>query len=191
MIKDFFQESIEEAKEWTRGRYWHWRLILWGYMVYIFLYSLINPMYQSWFKPLNLGIHELGHVIFSPFGQFIMITGGTFLQCLIPLISFLMFYRQRDYFAISISFCWLATNFFDVAIYIADARKMELPMISPFRGDNIIHDWNYLLTQLGLLQMNIGIAFLIKMLAVFSMLTGLILGGWLLFRMKKKKGSSL
>lgn len=44
---------------------------------------------------LNLGIHELGHMLFRPAGEFLCIAGGTILQLLIPIISVFMFVRQQ------------------------------------------------------------------------------------------------
>lgn len=119
------------------------------------------------------------------FGQFIGIAGGTILQCLMPFIGVVNFYRQRDFFAITLCFGWLSTNLFDVARYVADARSMELPLVMLFGNENVIHDWNYLLGKLGILQFDTGIAFFIKILAVLSMLACLFCGGRLIWLMKK------
>lgn len=144
-------------------------------------------MYESIFKGLDLGIHEIGHVVFSPFGEFLAVAGGSILQCLVPIASMVMFFRQRDYFAIAFAWGWLAINLFDVATYAADARIMALPLVSPFAGgDEPIHDWNYLLSHMHLLNLDTTIAMLIRLFAVFSMLLCLILGGWLVVLMTGK-----
>lgn len=144
-------------------------------------------MYQSWFKPLNLGIHELGHMLFRPLGEFMMVLGGTFWQLTVPKISFFMFYKQRDYFALAVSFCWLATNYYDVATYIGDARARELPLVSPFGIGPITHDWHYLLTRLGMLELDTTIAAVIRVLAAVSMIIGLGWGVWTISKMIKSR----
>jgi len=141
-------------------------------------------MYSSIFKGINLGIHEIGHIVFSVFGHFIMMAGGTILQCLAPVISIFLFYRQRDFFAIAICFGWLATNLFDVATYVADARAMALPLVSPF-GVEAAHDWHYLLGELGILKLDRFLGGLIRIIGSLNMLICLIFGGWLLLIMFK------
>ncbi len=186
-IKDWFETFFREASEWAEGKFGPLRLLLWLFLLYILLRHLMDPMYQSIFKPLNLGIHELGHIIFSPLGQFLMIAGGTIAQCLVPLISFFMFLKQRDFFAITVSFCWMGTNLFSVGGYMADARKMELPLVTPFRGEEIIHDWNYLFGKLGLLNSDTALGGFVRVLAIMNMVIGLGFGAWLLLKMFKKK----
>jgi len=43
---------------------------------------------------------------------------------------------------------WCGYNIVNVSYYMADAVLMQLPLLG---GDNVIHDWNYLLTSLNLL----------------------------------------
>jgi len=186
-LKDWNESFFHEASVWAEDKFAPLRLILWLFLLYVLLRHLGDPMYQSIFKPLNLGIHELGHLIFSPFGQFLTVAGGTIAQCLVPLISFFMFYRQKDYFAFTVSFCWMGTNLFSVAGYMADARAMALPLVTPFGGEEIIHDWNYLLGKLGLLHSNTVLGGFVRLLAILNMVIGLTFGAWLLLKMFKKK----
>ena len=185
MLKKHLVDFFAEAGEWARQRWWPLRLLLCLYFVYAFINHLRDPFYQSWFKPINLGIHELGHILFSLFGQFLAVAGGSIFQLLVPVISVFIFYRQRDFFAISVSAMWLSTNLFDVSTYIADAREMELPLVSPFGGDDIIHDWNYLLGKLGLLNWDRFLAGTVKTWAIVSMFAGLAFAAWLLMEMIK------
>ncbi|RKZ34872.1 hypothetical protein DRQ33_01175, partial [bacterium] len=92
------REILDDIREWSRGRNPIFRIILLLFFLYIGIRHLADPMFNSIFKSLNLGIHELGHIVFGPFGEFLSIAGGTILQCLMPVISMLMFYNQRDYF---------------------------------------------------------------------------------------------
>jgi len=181
--KQSLQVLRHEVLTWCgEKRWWHWRLPFLLFFAYILVRHLASPDYQSIFKGLNLGIHELGHMVFGLLGEFIGVAGGTLLQCLVPIGSMVMFLRQRDFFAIAVCFGWLSTNLFDVATYAGDARAMELPLVSPGVGD-VVHDWNYLLGHLGLLQADQAITFLFRAGAVLSMAICLVAGGWLLWRM--------
>ena len=114
------------------------------YFFWVFRNHLQNPFYSSLVGGLNLGIHELGHFLWSPLGEFWGVLGGSLTQCLVPVVVMVLFYRQRDYFAIAIGLCWLATNLFSVATYAADGLTQQLELVSPV-GDDPIHDWGYLL----------------------------------------------
>lgn len=184
---EFVNSVRENAIVWCRGKDWKLRLPLLIWFVYVLVRHLADPMYNSILAPVNLGIHELGHFIFSIFGQFISMAGGTILQLLAPLFLMINFYRQGDFFAITLCFGWLSTNLFNVATYIADARAMDLPLVMVFGNENVIHDWNYLLSKLGLLQFDTIIAFLVRFLAVLSMLVCLYSGGWLLWKIVKNQ----
>ena len=140
-----------DIHDWCQGRWWQLRVPLLLFFAWVWLQHSTNPEYQSVFKGLNLGIHELGHYVFAPFGDRMAAWGGSLLQCLVPLIGMAMFLKQRDYFAIAFAWGWLATNYFEVAPYVADAVKMQLPLVTP-GGGHAIHDWNYLLGDLGWLR---------------------------------------
>lgn len=184
-IRVFLGSVYSEALEWCRGKNWKWRLLLLLGFGYILYKHLSNPEYTSILGGLNLGIHELGHMLFSVFGEFIGITGGTAIQLLAPIFGVVNFYRQRDFFAIALCFGWLSTNLFNVSLYVSDARSMDLPLVAISGSENTLHDWNYLLSKLGILQFDASLAFLIKSFAVLTMLICLSLGSWLLLQMRK------
>jgi len=98
-----------------------------------------------------------------------------------------MFYRQKDFFAFTVSFCWMGTNLFSIAVYMADARAMALPLVTPFGGEEIIHDWNYLLGKLGLINSDAVLGDFVRVLAILNMVVGLTFGAWLILKMFKKK----
>ena len=173
------------ADECATGKLWWPRLPLLLWMAWIWWHQWADSMYQSLIKGLNLGIHELGHAIFMFLGQFVGIAGGSFFQCLAPVIGMAMFVRQRDPFAVCFAFGWLATNFFDVATYAGDAQAMELPLVSPFGGDEIIHDWNWLLERTGLLEHDQAIAGLFRFAGHASFVLCVAGGAWTLWRMAR------
>jgi hypothetical protein len=178
IVKSFHSDVVK----WCRGRIWYVRLPLLVWFAYILVNHLADPLYQSLFKWLNLGIHELGHPLFSWLGEFMHAAGGTLLQCAAPVAAMVMFCRMRDYFAIAACLGWLSTNLFDVATYAADARAMALPLVTPGGGE-AQHDWNFMLGRLGLLHWDGAIAFVLRIVAASLMLACLAGGGYLLWRM--------
>lgn len=172
--------------EWIEGclhdKIWWARAPLLLWMAWIWAHHVSDPLYQSLIKGLNLGIHELGHIVFG-FGDFISIAGGTLLQCGVPLVGMAMFARQRDPFAVCFAFGWLGTNFMDVAVYAGDARAMELPLVSPFAGDEILHDWNWMLGRLGWLVHDQAVAVFFRLLGHASFAVCLGGGAWVLWKM--------
>ena len=110
------------------------------------------------------------------------------MQLALPMFGVFNFYRQNDFFSIALCFGWLASSLFDAATYIADARTMELPLVAPFGGgDGIMHDWNYLLSHMGLLQLDTVIGFLTRCAATVAMCACLAGGAWLLWQMKNSR----
>jgi len=183
MTAGFFKEFIGEGEEWARGRTPWLRAVLWFFFLYVFIRHLSSSEYGSIFSGINLGIHELGHVVFSFMPMFITVAAGTLFQLAAPIASIFVFLKQNDYFALTVSLGWLSTSLFGVARYAGDARKMELPLVSPFGGEDIIHDWNYMLNKLGLLGAAPGISALFWLLAFLSMTLALLWGGYLLLIM--------
>ncbi len=192
ILKEFFESFLAGAADWCQGRRWQLRLPLLIGFAYILFRYWTKSGYSDILGWLNWGIHELGHMIFSFLGLFMKIAGGTIFQLFAPFYGMFNFWRQEDYFSIVLCFGWLSCNLFGVAAYIADARTMILPMAVPFyTGGNVIHDWNYLLTRMGLLRYDLTLAFFVRFLASISMLICLVFGAWLLVQMKVTKGKKL
>jgi len=146
------QRLREATVEAARGKVWWYRAPLLLPLGWILLQHVRAEDYSSIFSGLNLAIHEAGHLLFMWSGNdFLTVGGGTMLQCLCPVFAGIVFYRQRDFFAITIALFWLGTNFAHIAPYAADARAQLLPLVSPFPGAPG-HDWNYLLGTMGLLR---------------------------------------
>ena len=106
---------------------------------------------------VNLPFHEAGHVLFSPFGRFLTVLGGSLMQVAVPLVcsaAFLL--KTRDPFAASVTTWWAGQSLMDLAPYVADARALQLPLLGGHTGAEVEgHDWEYLLTALGLLDRDV------------------------------------
>lgn len=110
------------------------------YSSYLLLFTTPHWIFLDYF---NLIIHEAGHTLFSPFGKFIEIFGGSFLQIFIPFLICFYFILHDDFFSAYFSLFWVGNNFINVSVYVADAQAQQLPLIA----DDLIHDWNWLLTE--------------------------------------------
>jgi hypothetical protein len=124
---------------------------------------------------INLAVHELGHMLFMPFGfavlgETMVILGGSLTQIAFPLIFVAYFLRarkgRRDVFASMVCLWWAAINVLGVAIYCNDARAGVLMLISGETGqESDAHDWNNLLTRWGALNQDHAIADVMRRMA--------------------------
>ncbi len=135
---------------------------------------------------VNLPFHEAGHILFRPFGDFMTSLGGTLGQLLMPLIATLvLLLKTRDPFGASVGLWWFGQNFLDIAPYINDARAGQLPLLGGNFGHSSpygFHDWEYILTETGLLHLDHGLAQASHMLGSLIMLSALAWGAVLLYR---------
>lgn len=108
----------------------------------------------SFLHKVDLVFHEAGHVLFSPFGQFLTVLGGSLLQVLIPILCAIALIRTSgDRVGAAICAWWAGQNLIDLAPYIGDARALQLPLLGGKTGAEVEgHDWEWLLTRLGWLQ---------------------------------------
>ena len=64
-LRDWLLGLHGEVLSWCEGRRWIWRAPLLVFFAYIAVRHLADPLYTSIFGGINLGIHELGHVVFN------------------------------------------------------------------------------------------------------------------------------
>ena len=162
------------------GRAFVWVVLLvWG-VKFIFTPVSGEAFFASYMHLVNLPFHEAGHVIFSPFGRFIQVLGGTLGQWLIPLVVTVSFVVKANRFAASVGLWWLGQSFMDIAPYMDDARAGQLMLIGGVTGSEVedYHDWEIILTRLDLMQYDHVIARISFGCGVLLMLTALVWGGW-------------
>lgn len=183
---------LEDAADWAEGRWWAPRLALWIYLAYAAFRHLEDPEYSSFlFGAVTFGVHELGHVVLSPLGEFLGIAGGSLAQILAPILvglGFLYWQQdgepQRDYFALAVAGVWLAFSLHHLALYVGDARRQLLPLLG--LSSDPLHDWAYLLGHFGLLDHDRRLASLIRLAALLTSLLSLGFSAWLLKRMASR-----
>lgn len=100
-----------------------------------------------------LPFHEFGHLAFKPFGEFMMLLGGTIGQHAVALgLGGLFLYRQRDPFAASLMLWLFGHSVLDMATYMYDAQVPQLTLLTGRTGDTGAHDWIDMFGDLGLLK---------------------------------------
>jgi len=145
-------------------------------LVVYFLWIAFDPMQGSFLDIVDLPIHEIGHLLFRPFGEFMMVAGGSLFQVIMPAIFVGYFIRQKSYYSVAITLLWVGQSIINVYIYAADAVVMQLVLTSGFTGsEGSFHDWNYLLTYLGLINSTKSVAGIIRLLGTFTIIAGGIL----------------
>lgn len=128
-----------------------------------------------------LVFHEAGHVLFNPFGQWIMVLGGTLAQLLLPaLICAAFLLKNRDPFGAAIGLWLFGVSVLDVAPYMYDALEPTLMLLSGQTGEAGGHDWIYLFESMGLRPRAQGIGRLTHTLGALIVLLALAWAGWLL-----------
>ena len=95
---------------------------------------------------IDFVFHEAGHVIFGVFGRFLGVVGGSLNQALIPALCTSYFLWHRQTAAAAVTLFWTGESITDVAIYVADGRDMALPLLA----EGLVHDWNWILSELSL-----------------------------------------
>ena len=63
-------------------------------------------------------------------------------------------------------------QFLPIATYMADARAQELPLLTVGDSDDVIHDWNYMITVLGVIDHDVQIAHSFRVMVWIGMLAG-------------------
>ena len=162
---------------------WSWaipRIALLAALVWGDVRTLLDNETWNVFGGLTLAIHEGGHLLFGPFGQWLMIAGGSLTQVLAPIIAGVLLLRQGDRYGVAVAGTWLAYSLTNLAAYIADARTMALHLVG--FSDDPMHDWNYLLGSVDLLPYDTRLAGLVRFLAWGTLFASVLLAWRVLSR---------
>jgi len=168
--------------------------LLWLSISYIFSsFGEGSRVLQGFLHLVNLPFHEAGHLFFSPFGDFMHSLGGSLGQCLMPLLCMVAFLRQsQGQFGAAVCLWWFGENLLDIAPYMDDARSLSLPLL----GGNVghaspygFHDWEYLLSESGLLRFDHTLAVLTHVGGSMLMIAALGRMLFLLLRQRRLSAS--
>jgi len=137
----------------------------------LFLYGLVRDMEMPHLmNDAFMQIHAGGHALFRVFGLTAAVAGGTFLQLFVPFALGFYFIRQRQPLGVALCMFFFFEQFLPIARYMADAQAQQLPWISIGRYESVIHDWNYLFTQLGVLSYDTVIAEIVRSIGCLGMI---------------------
>jgi hypothetical protein len=117
---------------------------------------------------VDLGFHELGHLLTYSLPDVATAMAGSAAQVLVPLgLATYFVIRRRDLLATGLCLAWAGTAAADVAVYVADAPYEALPLIG---GQ---HDWAFILGRLDALGAAGAIAAWIRGVGALLVLAGL------------------
>lgn len=151
---------------------------LWRYVAGIVACSALGffPFVQHRRVPLlggvDLGFHELGHMLTYPFPDVITAVMGSVFQVAVPLgLGAYFWFRRRDLLGAGLCLAWAGASAVDVSVYIADAPFERLQLIGGY------HDWAFLLGPAAFDNLNgaAAIAGGVKILGALLVLAGIAL----------------
>jgi hypothetical protein len=146
-----------------------------------FLWCAYDPSQWHLIDGVNLVIHEAGHLFFRPFGEFMMIAGGSLFQVIMPGLFVGYFCYQRQFYSGALVFFWVGESILNVSVYAGDSLALQLPLLG---GQDSFHDWNYLLTSLNLLSKTAQVAGAIRLLGTLTIILAIVGAYW--FASQKK-----
>ena len=125
---------------------------------------------------VNLAFHEAGHPFLSFLGQTLHMLGGTLGQLFFPAACAVHFWRSDRPFEAALMGVWGGESLMNVARYLGDAQAQTLPLVGGH-----LHDWNWLLSRLGLLPWCETLAALLHVFASALAIAALALAAGLAF----------
>ena len=147
------------------------KLIFAALLSLYFLSIAYKPLDGSFLDLVDLPVHETGHLLFRPFGEFMMIAGGSLFQIIMPLVFAGYFWWNAKYYSAGIVLFWVGQSALNVFVYANDAVVMQLVLTSGMTGsEGSFHDWNYLLTETGLINSTRTVANIIRLLGTLTII---------------------
>ena len=161
-------------------------MIVWGWsFLRLDFVRDFDAIGRSFMHLPDLVFHEAGHVLFRPFGWFMMVLGGSLGQLLMPgLLIGLFVFKYRNPFAAAVCTWWLGQSSMDLAPYIDDAMDQKMVLLGGRTGADAPgnHDWNNILGELNMLEKHRHFADLVDTSGKLLIVLALIWGGVLLYR---------
>ncbi len=186
-LRDRIEELQDDFELWLDKREdYVARGLLVAYLVYGVVRHIADPLYRTWFGGITLAFHEMGHIVFMPFGHTLMVAGGSIMQLLVPTAAAVyLLKKQEDWFGFAVGLSWLSFSMFELATYVGDAAREELPLVS--MGGGYHHDWNMLLTQWHLIGQCDALAFGVRLLAGAVGFGATGFGGYIVYRIGRRR----
>ena len=116
-------------------------IVVWGW------FALVKNDQTPIFVYLNIAVHEIGHVLFRPFGELTMLIMGSGFEVLFPFaVGVVFLIRKRDLVSTAVAWGWAASALASAATYIADADDGRLALLGA-TGPDAAGDWERILGE--------------------------------------------
>ena len=187
-------------QEKRKPQIWWFRLIF-RLLLLIFTVTIFKYWSDYWrgaaiirrLHVISLACHEVWHVLFRLFdftsNRILEYLWWFLNQILVPLVCcIILLVKKRDIFRSSVCLWWAFESMIDWVSYIADANVMALPLTSWRIGlDSPYwwHDWNYILTERGVLDKASEIALSVEKIALFWLCISIVRWARCLYYSKK------
>jgi hypothetical protein len=125
---------------------------------------------------VDLGFHELGHLLTAWVPGMLPAFAGSTVQVLVPIGLAVYFAARRESYACALMFAWAATSAANVSVYVADGPFETLTLLGGGR-----HDWAWILGSTGHLGWAPWLASGVRTFAVVLALAGMIVAATSLF----------
>ena len=160
-----------------------------GFAIGFGIFSLVllrsEPGFIFVLDHANLLFHEAGHPIIGLFSARLEPYGGTIGQLFFPAALIIDFCRRGQAVGAACSGIWFFENWLNIARYLADARRMALPLVGG--GD---HDWNTILSRWDLLQCDVQLATTLRIFAWLGIAASCGWFGWRAWRDRNRTESA-
>lgn len=176
-----------ELESYIENKTWYWYIPAWLFGLYLFMQILEFKLGEpagfiiSIPQAFDFFLHEMAHLFFGFLPHVLVAAAGSFAELFLGLALIVVAFYTRSYFASLFCVLWFMLATQSVTDYIADARSQSLPLVS-FGGSDPIHDWNFILEKLGLLEYDTLIAGLLSGFGIICGIIALIFSGWLIIR---------
>ena len=112
---------------------------LWGF------FAFVKHTEMPVFMFLDIAVHEIGHLLFQPFGELVMLIMGSGWEVAFPFFMGVVFIAwKRDFIAWGVCWAWSANSMADASRYIYDATRGELALLGG-TGPDTMGDWERIL----------------------------------------------
>jgi hypothetical protein len=180
-MREYLQSLFEKPwKPVARPEVAAWLVFYVGFLIYAFRAHGGFLFIDS----ANLVVHEGGHNLFAWFGATLCLWGGTLLQWLVPFLLAIYFFSQRQVAGFIFCAFFFFENWLYTATYMADARAMELPLVTTGDPDFAEHDFHAIFTSLGVLDHDTQIAAVVRLIGWCGMLACV---AWLAMRARDQR----
>jgi hypothetical protein len=144
--------------------------------------QIASGIIQLLLSRVNLVFHEAGHVLFGFLGELIAALGGSVMQVLVPVVCAITFLRHLNPYGAAVASWWAGQSLVELAPYIYDARSQRLVLLGGVTGRDVpgYHDWNNILSKLGLLSYDHVVARLAHFTGALLILSALVWGGYVI-----------